>query len=183
MPSDTRTITIEAFADTIIPGEKRWPDDRAVAGASSGGGAVASGAVELLEQPGGGLADALDSMAEALNGHAADYAAARGAALDAGVPAFVALSFAQRTELVAQLTALGHPEQAMWVGLALFSNMAFDSAAHMSTVDALAAGHPGLHTIGFMAPEPDGTWRFPRFSYGRQLADLHPATTPSGSPA
>jgi hypothetical protein len=183
VPPDTRTITIEAFADTIIPGEKRSPDDRAVAGVSAGGGAVASGAVELLEQPGGGLADVLDSLATTLNEHAADYAATQGIALDAEVPPFVSLSFAQRTELVTRLTMPGHPEQAMWVGLALFSNMAFDSAAHLHTVDALAAGHPGLHAIGFMAPEADGMWRFPRFSYGRQLARLHPATTASGSPA
>ena len=39
-----RTLVLEAFADTIIPGEKRTPDDRAVAGASVGGGAVAAGA-------------------------------------------------------------------------------------------------------------------------------------------
>src|SRR5882724_8651785 len=29
MSSDTRTMTIEAFADTIIPGEKRYPRDSA----------------------------------------------------------------------------------------------------------------------------------------------------------
>src|SRR6185369_1360021 len=85
---DTRTMTIEAFADTIIPGEKRSPDDRAVAGAAAGGGAVAAGAVELLEQPGGGLADALDSLVDALNGHAADYGAEHGLTLNAEVPPF-----------------------------------------------------------------------------------------------
>src|SRR4051812_23930655 len=39
-PQDTTTLTLEAFADTIIPGEKRSPDDVAVAGAAEGGGAV-----------------------------------------------------------------------------------------------------------------------------------------------
>src|SRR5436190_964444 len=40
--------TLEAFADTIIPGERRGPDDRAIAGVAPGGGAVAAGALELL---------------------------------------------------------------------------------------------------------------------------------------
>jgi hypothetical protein len=179
----TTTITIEAFADTIIPGEKRAPDDRAVAGAASGPGAVAAGAVELLRQPGGGLADTLDALTWGLNDHAHEYALARGLALDGDVPPFVALPFEHRTELVWILTRPSHPEQEMWVGLALFSNMAFDSAAHRSTADALADGHPGLLTIGYFHPDSDGLYRFPEFSYGRQLAAVHPDTTATGSPS
>lgn len=178
-----RTMTIEAFADTIIPGEKRSPDDRAIAGAATGGGAVASGAIDLLEQPGGGLAPALDALAVSLNDHASEYAQKRDLDLDDDVPPFVALSFADRTELVQILTAPEHPERQMWVSLALFSNMAFDSAAHLGTLDALAAGHPGLLSIGYFRPDTDGVWRFPQFSYGRQLADIHPNTTTTGSPA
>jgi hypothetical protein len=60
--------------------------------------------------------------------------------------------------------------------------MAFDSAAHQHTAEALAAGHPGLTFLGFRRPEPDGLYRFPRFSYGRKLADPHPRTTKTGSP-
>lgn len=45
---------LEAFADTLIPGEKRGPSDRAVAGVSRGGGAVASGVIEVLLTPEGG---------------------------------------------------------------------------------------------------------------------------------
>lgn len=178
-----RTITIEAFADTILPGEKRSPEDRAVAGAAVGAGAVAAGAVELLEQPGGGLAEALDSLAYSLNEHAVQYAGEHGLTLDSDVPAFVALPFDHRTSVVQLLTAPDHPEKQMWVSLAVFCTMAFDSAAHLRTVDALAAGHPGLVTIGYFRPEDDGLWRFPRFSYGRQLATVHPNTTSTGSPA
>ena len=98
-------------------------------------------------------------------------------------PPFVALDFAQRTALVRRLTDPEHPEKQLWIGLALFSNMAYDSAAHLNTTDALAAGHPGLLAIGYATPDPDGLWRFPRFSYGRRLAPLHPNTTPTGSPA
>jgi hypothetical protein len=178
-----RTMTLEAFADTIIPGEKRSPEDRAIAGAAAGGGAVTSGAVPLLEWSACGLADALDGLAVALNGHATRYAQGHGLELDDAVPAFVALPFEHRTALVLALTAPEHPEKQLWVGLALFSNMAFDSAAHLSTAQALAAGHPGLLTIGYQRPDADGLWRFPRFSYGRALARLHPDTTPAGSPA
>ena len=44
----TSSITLEAYADTIVPGEKRWPGDRAIAGVSTGGGAVTGGALDLL---------------------------------------------------------------------------------------------------------------------------------------
>lgn len=177
-----RTLTLEAFADTIIPGEKRHPGDRSVAGAAPGGGAVAAGALELMETPATGLTDALDSLAIELNAHAEEYAAQRGLVLDPGPP-FVALGFADRTALVSMLTAPDHPQKEMWVSLAVFSTMAFDSAAHLSTAEALAARHPGLTSMGFMAPNADGLWRFPDFSYRRPLARLHPRTTSTGSPA
>jgi hypothetical protein len=99
------------------------------------------------------------------------------------VPAFVALPFEHRTALVRELTTPGHPEKDGWVVLALFSNMAYDIAAHVHTADALKAGHPGLLSMGFAPPDADGLWRFSEFTYGRKLADVHPATTESGSPA
>ncbi|MFD1151808.1 DUF5987 family protein [Saccharothrix hoggarensis] len=176
-------LTLEAFADTILPGAKRSPDDRAIAGAADGPGAVEAGALDLLNTPATGVTAGLPYLAQALNAHAAGYAEEHGLVLDDDVPAFVALPFAHRTALVARLTAPGHPEKDGWVALALFSNMAYDSAAHLHTAEAIAAGHPGLLAMGYTAPDPDGLWRFPRFSYRRVLADPHPDTTPSGSPA
>lgn len=177
-----QVMTLEAYADTIIPGERRDATDRAVAGAVSGGGAVASGAVELMLSPEGGLAGTLDSLAEGLNEHARDYTARIGLDADPAVPPFVALTFDDRVALAQELLAPGHPEQELWVALAMFSAMAWDTGAHMKTTDALAAGHPGLTSMGFMPPDPDGMWRFPRFSYGRALAAIHPRTTPRGDP-
>jgi enediyne biosynthesis protein E8 len=177
----SRTMTLEAFADTIIPGEKRSPEDRAIAGVAAGGGAVAAGAIELLETPATGVTPALDHLAQALNGHAQAYAAEHALALDESAPAFVALPYEHRAALVQALTTPGHPEKDGWVLLALFSNMAFDVAAHMHTTDAIAAGHPGLLSMGFATPNADGLWRFPDYSYGRQLARLHPDTIESGS--
>jgi hypothetical protein len=181
--TDTRTITLEAFADTLVPGEPRSPDDRAIPGAAAGPGAVAAGAIELLETPATGMSEGLDGFVTVLNEHAVDYARQHGLSPDPTVPPFVALSFDDRTTLLRVLTAPGHPEKELWVSLALFCFMAFDTAAHLHTTDAIAAGHPGLTMMGYAQPDPDGLWRFEDFSYGRKLADVHPGTTSTGSPA
>jgi enediyne biosynthesis protein E8 len=182
-PDQIKTLTLEAFADTIIPGVKRFPEDRAIAGVSDTGGAVAAGALELLETPATGITAGLEPLSQGLNAHATNYAARVGLTLDDTVPAFVALPYEHRTALIEELTAPGNPEKDGWVVLALFSNMAYDSAAHMHTAEALEAGHPGLTSMGFAKPNADGLWRFPDYTYGRKLADVHPATTESGSPA
>lgn len=176
-----KTSTLEAFADTIVPGEKRSPGDRAIAGVATGGGAVAAGALELLAMPATGVTAALDYLAQALNNQAQAYAEEHGLPAEDGVPPFVALAYEHRAALVQRLTARDNPERDGWVLLALFSNMAFDLAAHRDTAQALADGHPGLTAMGFAPPDPDGLWRFPDYSYGRPLADLHPDTIPSGS--
>jgi hypothetical protein len=181
--NDFDVMTLEAFADTIIPGERRDPQDRAIAGASADGGAVASGAVDLMTSEEGGLGGMLASLVTGLNDHARAYADTHDRKLDPDVPAFVALDFADRTTLLAELMAPGGDEQDLWVSLAMFSVMAWDTGASVHTTDALAAGHPGLTIMGFAAPNPDGLWRFPDFSYRRVLADIHPLTTPSGDPA
>lgn len=176
-------MTLEAFADTILPGERRDPQDRAVAGVAVGGGAVASGAVDLMTSAEGGLGGLLPTLVIGLNDHARAYAQKHGLELDAGLPAFVALDFADRTTLAADLMAPDSAEQDLWVPLAMFSTMAWDTGASQHTSEALAAGHPGLSTMGFTAPDADGLWRFPDFSYRRALATIHPHTTPLGDPA
>jgi enediyne biosynthesis protein E8 len=178
-----RTITLEAYADTLVPGAKRSPADLAVAGAGVGPGAVAAGALELLEMPATGITDGLLDLTRALNEHAREYATALGIDMDASVPPFVALSFEHRTAVVRALVGPAHPEQEIWVLAALFCFMAFDTAAHRHTADAVAEAHPGLQTMGFARPDADGLWRFPDYSYGRQLARIHPDTTSAGDPA
>ncbi|HEY0636177.1 MAG TPA: DUF5987 family protein [Pseudonocardiaceae bacterium] len=174
-------MTLEAFADTIIPGEKRFPGDRAIAGVATGGGAVVCGALELLELPATGVTAGLLPLSMALNGHATAYAEEHGLTLDDTVPPFVALEYEHRHAVVARITAPGHPEKDGWVLLALFSNMAFDVAAHKSTGEAIAEGHPGLLAMGFSKPDADGLWRFPDYSYRRELASVHPDTNETGS--
>ncbi|MCE7079509.1 DUF5987 family protein [Streptomyces sp. ST2-7A] len=176
-------LTLEAYADTIIPGAKRWAGDRAVAGAAEGGGAVAAGALELMRWDATGISEGLEDLASLANTYAERYAEEIGLGLDPGVPSFVALPFEDRVELITRLTSPGHPEREFWVLLSLFSNMAYDSAAHMHTADALREGHPGLTAMGITPPDADGLWRFERSGYGRELARMHPGTTPGGSPA
>jgi hypothetical protein len=179
---DIQTTTIEAFADTIVPGVKRSPDDRAIAGVCDDPGAVEAGALELLTDPATGVTAGLAPLSEALNGHAGSYAERVGLTPADGVPAFVALPYEHRAALIGELVTPGHPEKDGWVLLALFSNMAYDIAAHRSTAEALADGHPGLLAMGFAEPDSDGLWRFPEFSYDQELAKRHPNTTESGSP-
>ncbi|SDJ97695.1 hypothetical protein SAMN04487820_103246 [Actinopolyspora mzabensis] len=178
-----RKETLEAFADTILPGEKRHPADRAVAGAAPGPGAVAAGAVELLETPATGITEGLEALADKLDEHAGRHTVESPANPRGSAANFVDLSFGQRTALVSELLSTGHPEKELWVLLALFSNMAFDSAAHLHTAEAVRAGHPGLTAMGVFPPDEDGLWRFPRHTYGRKLASPHPDTTATGSPA
>jgi enediyne biosynthesis protein E8 len=179
---EVQTLTLEAFADTIVPGVKRFPEDRAIAGVVDDPGAVEAGALEVLADPATGVTAGLPYLAQSLNGHASAHAERAGLTLDEDVPPFVALDYDQRVAVVAELTAPGHPEKDGWVLLALFSNMAYDSAPHKHTAEALAEGHPGLTAMGFAEPNSDGLWRFPDFSYNREFAKRHPNTTESGSP-
>ncbi|MBQ0986306.1 regulator [Streptomyces sp. F63] len=175
---------MEAFADTMVPGEKRHSGDRAIAGAAAGPGAVQAGTVELLCLPELGLAPLLPVLAELLDTQAVTYALARGRVL---LPvlgsAFAGLGFRDRTALAAKLLKPGAVDQKLWVLLALFSSLAFDTAAHLHTTDALAQRHPGLTWAAFPPPDADGLWRFPEFGYGRELARTHPRTTSGGHPA
>lgn len=181
--ADPMTQTLEAWSDTMIPGEKRSAGDRAIAGAAPGPGAVQAGAIALMNFPPVGLASALPGLAAGLNAEATRYAATAGVVLDPTVPPFVALPFEHRTALALQLLELGHPDQLAWYGLAGVAFLAFHTAGHLDTVTAVRTGHPGLAWIDFPQPDPDGLWRYPVFSYGRALATSHPRTTRSGSPA
>lgn len=179
---EDQTATIEAYADTIVPGVKRHPDDHAIAGVVDDPGAVEAGALEVLADPASGVAAGLAPLAGALNAHATGYAERTGRTPAAGRPPFVGLDYDDRAALISELTAPGHPERDGWILLAMFSNMAFDIAPHKHTGEAIAEGHPGLLAIGFAKPDADGLWRFPDFGYGRELAKSHPNTTESGSP-
>ncbi|MFD6826762.1 DUF5987 family protein [Streptomyces sp. NPDC060085] len=175
--------TLEALADTLIPGERRFDGDLAVADAVKGPGAVQAGVITTLTSAQLPLAPLLPEIAALLNTRAVVYAAGHFILLPITAPAFVGLSFNHRTALVQGLFGPDNPDHAIWQMLSLLTGLAFDTAAHLDTREALTAGHPGLAWLDFPPADFDGYWRFPDYSYGRALATLHPATTASGSPA
>jgi hypothetical protein len=175
--------THQAWSDTIVPGERRWPGDRVVAGAAAGPGAVQAGAWRLLNDPEIGLGPALPALAAALNAEAAREEASAGPVLDAAVPPMVALPFRHRTALAVRLLDPARPDQVVWYALAAVAMLAFHTAAHLDTAEAVRRGHPGLAWLRFPAPDSDGLWRYDHFSYGRTLAARHPGTTSTGHPA
>ncbi|MET8953032.1 DUF5987 family protein [Streptomyces sp. NPDC004393] len=177
------TQTLEAFADTLIPGQRRFSGDMAVAGAVTGPGAVQAGVVGLLGSPELPVAPLLPAIAALLDARAVAYAALQLIWLPPTLPPFVGLSFADRTALVGGLFDPDDPDRPIWQVMSLLVGLAFDTAGQQDTVEALGQGHPGLTWLRFPEPDPDGLWRFPDFSYGRPLAALHPNTTASGSPA
>lgn len=180
---DAETLTLEAWSDTMVPGEKRSPDDRAIAGVAAGPGAVQAGAVDMMRFGPVGLAPAVPALAAGLNAEAVRYAATAGVLPDPTVPPFVGLPFEHRTGLALQLLDTGRPDQLVWYGLAGIAMLAFHTAGHLSTPDAVRAGHPGLAWLDFPQPDADGLWRYPVFSYRRRLARPHPRTTRTGQPA
>jgi hypothetical protein len=173
--------TLEAFADTLIPGEKRAPTDRAIAGAASGPGAVQAGAVDLLSFPPATVAPLLPAIAAGLNARAAAYAGTNLLVLDPTVPPLVALDFTHRTTLLVQLLDGTDSDQLLWFAVGALVFLAYHTAAHLDTAAAIAAGHPGLAAIGFPAPNADGRWRFPQASYRRAVARSSPRSK-RGSP-
>ena len=175
--------TLGAFADTLIPGEKRSLGDRVVAGATPGAGAVQAGALALLTMPEAGMELLLPELSTLLNAEATAWAAAHAIVPDPTVPPMVALPFEARTGLVGSLLDPSHADQQVWILLALMTFIAFHTAGFEHTQEAVAARHPGLARLRFPAPDADGLYRFPTFSYARRLADSHPATTRTGSPA
>ena len=180
--SDAMTTTLEAFADTLIPGQKRYDGDRAVAGAVKGPGAVHAGALDLMWFPEAAIGPALPTLAAMLNARAASYAMQHQRVLDPTLPPFVALSFGDRTRLLLELLDPSAQDYLVWWALAAMPFLAFHTAGHLNTARAVRHGHPGLRWIGFPHPDRDGLWRFSHFSYRRRLARSHPRTTSNGNP-
>jgi enediyne biosynthesis protein E8 len=180
--SDAMTTTLEAFSDTLIPGQKRYDGDYAVAGVVRGPGAVQAGAVDLMWFPQAAIGPALPSLSGLLNARATAYAAANRRILDPTLPPLVALNFADRTALLLELLDPGAEDYLVWWALAAMPFLAYHTAGHLHTADAVRAGHPGLKAIGFPHPDADDLWRFPHYSYRKRLARKHHATTDNGNP-
>ncbi|WP_196812252.1 DUF5987 family protein [Nocardia sp. CNY236] len=175
----TEITTLEAFADTVLPGRKRHENDRAIAGVSPLPGAVEAGALTVLQDPATGIDDGIAEMAHLLNEHAREHAARIGVEVGDDVP-FADLDYQARRGLVADLSAPDAALRDFWFLLALFSYMAYDSAPHRDTATAIAEEHPGLLAVGFARPDENGHWGFERASYRQPMARLHPDTDENG---
>ncbi|HVU60026.1 MAG TPA: DUF5987 family protein [Mycobacteriales bacterium] len=181
--SDPETLTLEAFADTLIPGAKRYPSDVAIAGVARGAGAVQAGALDFMRYPGTGVGALLPAFAAAVDAAAVGYAAEHGRVPDPTLPPFVGLRYPDRKAMLDGLLNHGGGEETLlWFALAGLVCLGYYTAGHLDTAQAVRDGHPGLKAIGFPMPDRDGLWRFPRFSYRRKLARSHPGTTESGQP-
>jgi enediyne biosynthesis protein E8 len=176
------TQTLEAFADTLIPGQKRSPTDRAIAGVVKGPGAVQGGALRMMNFPPLGVQAALPGLAFTLNLYAFAYAVSHKITLHLTVPPFVELDFESRTALLLKIFEGTGQDRAAFTALAALTFAAFNTAGYLPTAEAIENGHPGLATIGFPAPNKNGVWRFPKFSYRRILAKPHPNAR-RGNPA
>lgn len=181
-PLSTNTVdtTLDAFADTLIPGEKRHSGDVAVAGAAAGPSGASAGFRTLLMAMDLGMT--LGAISTLLNARATAYALTHGILLPPGLMPFVALRYRDRTAVVSRLFQPSDLDRDLWVVMALLSSLAFDAAAQMTTVDAIRLGHPGLTYLDFPTPDNDGLWRYADYSYRTVLADEHPRTTPGGQP-
>lgn len=181
--SDPQTMTLEAWADTLIPGHKRYPSDYAIAGAARGPGAVQAGALDFMQFGPTGVSESLPAFVSALNAEATNYAASHHKVLDPTLPPFVALRYRDRKTLVASLVDhTSGDQQLLWFAFSGLVFLAYHTAGHLHTAHAVRSGHPGLKAIGFPEPDADDLWRFPHFSYRRRLAHRHPKTTHTGQP-
>ena len=180
IPADPYTVeTLEAFADTIIPGRKRHPEDRAIAGVVKGPGAVQAGAIDMWYFGPLQSAGSAPPFAAGLNA----FARTRFPSSAVAPPEFVALDFDQRTELLYTLYDPAAPDRQFWVVGAAIVFLAFSTAGFLHTADAVRDGHPGLAFVRFPKPGRDGLWRFPEASYRRRLNRRHPRTARGGHPA
>lgn len=178
---DHQVLALEAYADTVIPGRKRHPTDAAIVGISGTPGAVECGAVDVLTDPATGIEDGIGEMAELLDTHATAWADANDVS---GIHRFADLNYTNRRTLVAQLTNSAEPQKDLWFLVALFSTMAYDSAPHLQTSDALdpeITPASGLRQMRFRPPT-NGRWTFEPSSYRRPLARLRDGTDPNGDP-
>ena len=156
------TQTLEAYADTLIPGEKRFPADVAIAGVVSGAGAVQGGAIEMMNFAPVGFEPALPGLALLINLYALAYAICQRIVLDLAVPPFVALDFASRTALLVEILDPGGQTSPRSTGSRPFVSSHTTRRVTFQRWSQSSDGHPGLAAIGFPPPNPDGVWRFPR---------------------
>jgi enediyne biosynthesis protein E8 len=153
--------TLQAFADTIVPGRKALTTDLgneidplAIAGVDNEPGAVEADALLLYHDPLIGF--------DALEGPFLSELSAR--SLARGAP-FLSLTFDQRVEVCLEGLAPSNPSVQVWEAAAAVPFTAFLAAAEQSdaTIDTSSA----YQVMGYPGTAPNG---YAEFSYKRKLA-------------
>lgn len=153
--------TLQAFADTILPGRRAQRTDlgneihpQAIAGVDTTPGAVEADALALYHHPLIGF-DALEGPF---------LAELEALALPRGGP-FLTLDFAARTAACVQGLDFSNPTRLMWEAAAAVPFTAFCAAALIEEQTARRAS--GYRVMGYPGAAPRG---YARASYGRVLA-------------
>ena len=154
--------TLQAFADTIIPGRKAARTDLgdeihplAIAGVDSQPGAVEADVLRLYHDPLIGF-DALE------NPFLFDLSTR---SLSQGNPSFLMLSFAQRTKVCLSGLDFGNGSRQLWEAAAAVPFTAFCAAAEHPIGTSKNAS--GYRVMGYPGAAPNG---YDGFSYGRKLS-------------
>jgi hypothetical protein len=153
--------TLQAFADTILPGRQATKTDlgndihpQAIAGVDHRPGAVEADALALFHDPRIGF----DRLAPVF---LADLEAR---ALQAGGP-FLQLGFDQRVTVLTGALSFDNPDRLVWEAAAAVPFTAFCAATLIEEQDARHAS--GYRVMGLPGVAPQG---YRRPSYGRRLA-------------
>jgi hypothetical protein len=153
--------TLQAFADTILPGRKVATTDLgnavhplAIAGVDALPGAVEADALALFHHPLIGF----DALAPALLADLSARSLPRGAA-------FLDLPFDKRVGVLVAGLAFDNPSRVVWEAAAAVPFTAFCAAALVR--NATAAQASGYRVMGLPGIAPNG---YRDFSYGKRLA-------------
>lgn len=154
--------TLQAFADTLIPGRRAARTDlgdeihpQAIAGVDRRPGAVEADALRVYHDPLVGF--------PALAGPFLADLSTR--SLQQGNPSFLLLDFAQRTRVCLQALSFSNPDRVLYEAAAAVPFTAFCAAAvHPIGTSRNASGY---RVMGYPGAAPNG---YRRFSYRRKLA-------------
>jgi enediyne biosynthesis protein E8 len=157
----TDEATMQAFADTVIPGRKAATTDLgdeihpdAIAGVDDEPGAVEADVMRLYHHPLTGF-DALEPA------FLADLSTR---SLQQGGP-FLGLDFEQRSAVLLQALSFDNPDRVLYEAAAAVPFTAFCAAAIHETGTSKNAS--GYRVMGYPGAAPQG---YRRYSYGRKLA-------------
>jgi hypothetical protein len=154
--------TLQAFADTMVPGRPATRTDlgdeihpQAIAGVDSEPGAVEADALRLYNDP-------LIGFPTLAPPFLADLSAR---SLAIGQAPFLDLTFDKRTEVAKSGLAYDNPNRTLWEAAAAVPFTAFCAAATQPNATAKTAS--GYRVMGLPGTAPGG---YKGFSYGRKLA-------------